>query len=239
MGKLIRPEFIGMLIFSLVSGLAEAKSKELKLKEPRLTQAKELLGSQFKRKVTRNDRGEIEVTDFVMVTTQKFLPKEHKAKAETVAQAILNASEEFGLDPVFLMAVIQNESSFNPKRKGTVGEIGLMQILPKTAAWIAELYGLDYKNANSLYNPEINIWIGAALMNHLRHQFDSKGHLYVSAYNVGPKKLKKMVAQKKQPKIYVNAVMKRYVALYAGFKAKGNLNQLGNQAFANIMDLTN
>jgi soluble lytic murein transglycosylase-like protein len=52
-------------------------------------------------------------------------------------------------------AVVQIESNFNPKRRGSAGEIGLMQIKPTTA----KLMGYTGK-AKGLYDPETNIKFG-------------------------------------------------------------------------------
>lgn len=224
--------------FSKPLAKPSAKNSEKKA-DVRLTQAKELLGSSFKKKVVRRHDSRVEINAFVLETVKRFLPKSQKGKAEETGYAILNAAEEFQLDPVFLMAVIQNESSFDPRKRGSAGEVGLMQILPKTAAWVAQQYGLEYDGERSLALPSINIWIGAALLSHLRQQFDAKGSLYLSAYNVGPGKLKKLIAQKTPPKIYVNAVLKRYLAIYEGYQAKGDLAVVSKVAVNKVMSLTN
>ena len=207
--------------------------------DSRLRNAKELLGGSFKKKVIRRGKQEVEITDFIAETTVRFLPKKFKSQAREISNAIVNAAEEYDLDPVFLMAVTQNESSFNPSKVGTVGEIGLMQILPSTAKWISGLYSLDYAGPKSLYRPAVNIWIGAALMDKLRHQFESEAGLYISAYNLGPKKVRNMVSEKKRPKLYVQAVLRRYLALYNGYKSKGDAATLSQNAVKNVMSLTN
>lgn len=230
-------KWVCLIVFCVSpAGYARPAAKKA---DVRLTQAKELLGSSFKKKVVRNHDSNVELNAFVLETVKRFLPKSQVSKATETGYAILNAAEEFQLDPVFLMAVIQNESSFDPRKRGTVGEIGLMQILPKTAAWIAEQYGLEYDGEKSLQLPSINVWIGAALLSHLRQQFDSKGSLYLSAYNVGPGKLKKLIARNTPPKIYVNAVLKRYVAIYEGYKSKGDLKIVSKVAVNKVMNLTN
>jgi len=207
--------------------------------DSRLRNAKELLGGSFKKKVIRRGRQEVEIADFVAETTKRFLPKKFKSQAHEISNAIVNAAEEYDLDPVFLMAVTQNESSFNPSKVGTIGEIGLMQILPSTAKWISGLYALEYAGPKSLYKPVVNIWIGAALMNKLRHQFESEAGLYISAYNLGPKKVRIMLSEKKRPKAYVNAVLRRYLALYNGYKSQGDAATLSQSAVKNVMMLTN
>jgi hypothetical protein len=210
--------------------------------DPRLRQARELLGNSYQRKVTREAEDAVEsgveISDFVLETVRALLPRKDRKSAQRIAYAILNSSEEFSLDPVFLMAVIQNESSFQKSMRGQAGEIGLMQVLPATAKWVATLYHLEYRGERTLLNPEENVWIGAALLDKLRRQFLSEGRLYVSAYNVGPKKLRMLMAMDRNPKAYVLAVMRRYLALYQGYKAKGDLNLASRRAREELMKIT-
>ena len=211
----------------------------MKTPDSRLLHARELLGRSFQKKVVRKANDGTEVSDFILEATRKFLPKKHKVQSKEIASAIVNASEEYDLDPVFVMAVIQNESSFDPKRVGTSGEIGLMQILPDTAVWISSFSGQEYQGKKSLLDPVMNIWLGAALLGKLRKQFDSEGRLYVSAYNAGATKVRKLVRNQKIPKIYVQAVMKRYIAIYDGFRKKGDLSLRSSEAFQKVMSVTN
>ena len=226
-----------VLVLNAVSMKAIAiESREFD--QMRITHAEELLGHNYKKKVIRKSAKVNDIADFVKVTTERFLPKAYKKNASKVAKALLEESENYELDPVFLMAVIQNESSFNPKQKGSFGEIGLMQVKPDTAAWIAHDYDLKYKGASSLYDPITNIRIGAALIDKLRHQFDSESRLYLSAYNIGARKVRKLVSDKKIPKEYVQAVMKRYMAFYSAFKVAGDSKKQGQAAWENTLRLT-
>ncbi len=224
-----------VLVFSTNSVASETPA----FSQGRLDQAKELLGHGYKNKVVRKSEKASDLGNFIKEATKKFLPKADKKNASSLAKVILEESKNYELDPVFLMAVIQNESSFNPKRKGSCGEIGLMQVKPDTAAWIAETYGIEeYKGAKSLYNPAINVRIGAALMDKLRHQFDSESRLYLSAYNIGAKKVRKMVSDRKIPKEYVQAVMKRYMAFYSAFRGVGDSKKQSEAAWMNTMNIT-
>ena len=204
----------------------------------RLTHAHELLGGSYRKSVVRKSEDTKDITDFVKETTKKFLAKKYKSAAEKVARQILESAKKYELDPVFLMAIIQYESSFNPTRMGGMGEIGLMQIKPATAEWISDLYNLDYKDSKTLLEPVNNIKIGAALVDKLRHQFESESRLYLSAYNVGAKKLRTLVSNKITPKVYVIAVMRRYIAMYSAFKEEGNWKKRGAIAFKNTAKLT-
>lgn len=64
-----------------------------------------------------------------------------------------------GVPEDLALAVVQNESSFNPSATGAVGEIGLTQIRYTTAQ------GLGYTgSARDLYSPEINLAYGMAYL---------------------------------------------------------------------------
>ena len=225
-------------VFFALSSTNAVANESSDFDQMRLSHAQELLGHVYKKKVIRKSEKVTDIAEFVKETTHRFLPKAYLKKSPSIAKTLLEESENYELDPVFLMAVIQNESSFNPKQKGSLGEIGLMQLKPDTAAWIAHEYGIKYKNAKSLYDPNVNIRIGAALLDKLRHQFDSKSRLYLSAYNIGAKKVRRMVSDKKIPKEYVQAVMKRYMAFYSAFKIPGGSKEQGEAAWTNTLRLT-
>lgn len=85
-----------------------------------------------------------------------------------------------GVDPIFLMAVARNESTF---RKNVVGggAIGLMQIMPRTGA------RFGYSVA-SLYDPHMNIQFGASYIGRFLHTYGNVTTA-LSAYNAGPGKV--------------------------------------------------
>jgi soluble lytic murein transglycosylase len=204
----------------------------------RISHAKELLGSTYKKSVVRKAESANDVAGFVKAATLRFLPSSYKKKSDQISTVIMAEAERYGFDPIFLMAVIQNESSFNPKMKGSFGEIGLMQVKPSTAEWIAKTYKIEYKNSKSLYEPETNIKIGAAFIHKLRDQFDSQSRLYISAYNIGAKNVRKMVRGKNTPKVYMMAVMKRYVAMYSGLSNRGTAQEQGRMAWVQVSQVT-
>ena len=204
----------------------------------RIAHAKELLGGTYKKSVVRHSEDIKDISDFVEELVVKFLPKKFVKQSRTIATAILRESEKHNFDPLFLVSIIQNESSFNPTMKGSAGEIGLMQIKPSTAKWIAQKNGIKYKNDKELLKPAFNVKIGAIYMAMLREQFDSHGRLYMSAYNMGAKKVRRMIAKDKMPGEYVGAVMKRYIAMYSAFKHDGDATELAKIAYNNVREST-
>jgi len=229
---------VGVTIASvtLISGTAFGASA--KHPHVRISHAKELLGGTYRRSVVRKTESADDVSQFVKAATLRFLPKHYKKSASKISATLMAEAEHYGFDPIFLMAVIQNESSFNPRRKGHFGEIGLMQLKPSTAKWISSTYKISYHGAKSLYDPETNIKIGAAYFHKLRDQFEAHSRLYLSAYNIGAKKVREMVSDKRIPKEYVIAVMKRYLAIYAAFGTDGTHREKGQMAWLKVSNIT-
>jgi soluble lytic murein transglycosylase len=198
--------------------LSEEKSQIEKaelIHEFRIKQIHELLGSQNQRNSFLNTQGlrldEGHLIPFVM----NALPTKFKKDAEAITNQIIKSSLEHKLDPVFLISVIQTESSFNPSAKGTSGEIGLMQLLPKTAAWIAKKNNLKWIGPHQLKDPIKNIQIGATYLSYLRNKFESHARLYISAYNMGPRNVKKALKKSIWPKDYARRIMKNYKEFYS------------------------
>jgi soluble lytic murein transglycosylase-like protein len=86
------------------------------------------------------------------------------------------AATRHGLDPALLHAVIRAESSYNPGAVSNKGAMGLMQLMPGTAA----RYGV-----RDPYDPQDNVLGGARYLSDLLDMFDSDVALAVAAYNAG------------------------------------------------------
>jgi soluble lytic murein transglycosylase-like protein len=71
------------------------------------------------------------------------------------AEIISKYAKQNGVEVALATAVIQIESSFNPRMRGSHGEVGLMQVKPATARMMG--YSGSTKG---LFDPETNIRIG-------------------------------------------------------------------------------
>ena len=199
---------------SLTQGQAWARLQSEN--ETRLSHAKELLGKYYERSAAAVDAELRELRDFVKGRIAAAFPHQPKRFRSKIYRTVLEESRRHGFDPIFLMAVIQNESSFKPAAKGKDGEIGLMQILPSTGRWIAESSGIPWKGKRTLQDPVLNIRIGATYLARLREKFEH-GRLYLSAYNMGPTHVRRALAKDIWPKAYASRVMNRYLRYYRGF----------------------
>lgn len=198
--------------------LAEKTEQEAERAKTRWNHAKELLGKYYQKSVVKAGEGISAIDDLVEKWTQKGLKSNWKKYSKKITQAILNESEHYGFDPVFLLAVIENESSFNPEARGPIGEIGLMQLTPQTAEWITKKYDLPWKGEKSLKDPVTNIKIGAAYLAYLREKFEFRSQLYLAAYNMGATNVYRALDKQIMPKDYSNRVMHRYVRFYTNLQ---------------------
>lgn len=180
----------------------------------RLVHARELLGSSYEGSLAEKSASMPSVTNFVYTTFQEKLDGKWKKYAANLSATIISESERFGIDPIFVMAVIQTESQFDPTIIGSFGEIGLMQIKPDTAKWIAQKQGIAWKGKSTLKNPVMNVRIGIAYMSFLRKNFSGAARHYVAAYNMGPANVRKLASQSIQPREYSSRVMTNYNQIY-------------------------
>lgn len=97
---------------------------------------------------------------------------------------IIKYSTEYNLDSALVASVINAESRFNANAVSKKGAIGLMQILPSTAKFIAnELNIIDFQKED-LYLPELNIKFGCFYLNYLSNKFSTSENI-LCAYNAG------------------------------------------------------
>ena len=199
----------------------------------RVIHAKELLGKYYDHSVVKTAERHFDVNSFVRLSTERNLQGHFKKHSARIASAIIQEANRYGFDPIFLIAVIENESSFNPNTIGSVGEIGLMQIRPTTAEWICKKVHIAYHGKKTLLDPVMNIKIGAAYMNLLRDRFDSHSRLYISAYNMGARNVDKALDKNVWPKEYASAVMTHYVRLYTEVKSSVSIKK-ANRVIAKV-----
>ena len=89
------------------------------------------------------------------------------------------------LDPLLVTAVMRVESNFDPLAVSIKGARGLMQIMPETAEWIADQVGMPEFDVEMLFEPEINVALGAWYLADLHRLFEGETVLALAAYNGG------------------------------------------------------
>ena len=134
------------------------------------------------------------------------------------------AAKRHDLDPAWIAAEIRAESVFNPNARSPANARGLMQLLPGTAAGVAQRTGLPYAGAESLYDSSTNIALGSA---YLREMEDKYGATYqaIAAYNAGPTPTARWLSQRPahDPDLWIETVSYKetrdYVARVLAFSA--------------------
>jgi len=107
-----------------------------------------------------------------------------EADARITAEVICEQAKEAGYDPLLVLAVIQVESYYDHLAVSVVGAEGLMQLMPTTAAWVADIYDLSWSEGHS-FDPELNVRLGVRYLAQLHKQF-KRLDLALTAYNRGP-----------------------------------------------------
>lgn len=192
----------------------------------RAAHAKELLGEEYPGSPAESVENVSTLGMAIFNDVYRNLPKKYKTAAIDLSTTIVKESEKYEIDPVFVVAVIKTESRFNPLAVGRHGEIGLMQIKPDTAKWIAEKAGIPWQGAKTLENPSMNVRIGLAYFNYLRDSFDGHANKYVSAYNMGALNVRRIYSSGETPREYTSRVMRNYNETYRKLSAATTLNLL-------------
>lgn len=94
-----------------------------------------------------------------------------------IDDAIDKASKKYKVDKKLIMAVINQESSFNPNSVSTAGAEGLMQLMPGTAS------ELGVKNA---FDVQQNVDGGTKYLKGLLDMYGNSKEMALAAYNAGP-----------------------------------------------------
>lgn len=94
-------------------------------------------------------------------------------------------AEEFSLEPELLAALIYVESRFDQYSISPKGAIGLMQLMPSTAFWIAEELGYNDFSLEDLDDSELNIKFGSWYFAYLYKKFNNNLIKTIAAYNAG------------------------------------------------------
>jgi hypothetical protein len=100
-----------------------------------------------------------------------------------LASAIVKEALLQDYDPVFVAAVIKSESAFNALAKSHKGAQGLMQIMPKTGAWLADQAAIP---RGKLTDPGHNLKLGISYLKQLEAEYKGNRMLTLVAYNWGP-----------------------------------------------------
>ncbi len=99
----------------------------------------------------------------------------------------------YRIDPALVFALIRQESKFNPDAKSWAGALGLMQLMPATASFVARDRRYRSSKRKELLDPQVNLSLGQRYIEILRDDAKISGSLVkiVAAWNGGPGNLGK------------------------------------------------
>jgi peptidoglycan lytic transglycosylase len=86
----------------------------------------------------------------------------------------------------WILAVMRQESLFNKDALSRAGARGLMQMQPGTAAAVAHRWHLPAPHGASLFDPILNVSLGAAYLREQLNRYGGQLSLSLAAYNAGP-----------------------------------------------------
>jgi hypothetical protein len=104
------------------------------------------------------------------------------AKLQKLKALIKKYASRYGVDEDLVWAVIRQESGFNPYAVSPKGAMGLMQLMPGTAARMG---------VSNAFDVEQNLAGGIKYLEHCLSQFNQSVPLALAAYNAGPENVVK------------------------------------------------
>ncbi len=95
-------------------------------------------------------------------------------------------ARKHGLDPYLLVALVRQESAFDPRAVSAAQARGLMQLIPPTAKRVARQLRLGRFSIDQLFRPRLNIRLGSQYLADRLAQFEGDIDRAVASYNAGP-----------------------------------------------------
>ena len=133
------------------------------------------------------------------------------------------AADENRIPPAWVFGVMRRESAYIRDVKSSAGAVGLMQLMPNTAKYVAKLQG-DSNWKGDLTDVETNIGFGAFYLRHVMDKFDDHQVLATASYNAGPKRVGIWLPPEDMPAdVWIDAIpyteTRRYVRAVMAYTA--------------------
>lgn len=126
-------------------------------------------------------------------------PKPLRGRLKKYLKEGLALSSKYQIDPFWALAIMWTESHFNHEAKSYANASGLMQLMPKTAAFLAGHLNWEKrvpKGFDLRSDHEANMELGIFYLNKLLRRFKGNATLATVAYNMGPGWVSKQIEKK-------------------------------------------
>jgi soluble lytic murein transglycosylase len=117
------------------------------------------------------------------------------AYAELVDEAARDAGD---VDPELVYSIMREESGYRAEVISPVGARGLLQIMTETGERLARDSGRSSFDPDDLFDPGVNIGLGAFYLGELSRQFEGRLSASIASYNAGPHVVSKWVERERQ-----------------------------------------
>jgi soluble lytic murein transglycosylase len=122
-------------------------------------------------------------------------------------EAVLEAARAEGIPPLLLLALVRQESAFNPAALSIADARGLTQVIPATGRAIADSLGVEW-DAADLLKADRSLRFGAHYLAMQLDRFDGNVLTALAAYNGGPQNAARWLEEQTWPGAdgYIHAV---------------------------------
>jgi soluble lytic murein transglycosylase len=114
-------------------------------------------------------------------------------------ELMASTSAPLALDPAWIYGLIRQESRFIEDVRSNVGAIGLMQLMPSTARFVARKIGFEDYRADRIADVRVNLRLGMEYLKLVFDDQDGQALLASAAYNAGPRRVRKWRAGLARP----------------------------------------
>lgn len=149
----------------------------------------------------------------IMLVNNHFYPMTYKDE-------IINLSNKYNIEASLISSIANVESGMKSDAKSNKGALGIMQLMPTTAEWLANKMGVEYSE-EKLYEADYNLELGSYYISYLKGLFDNEENV-ICAYNAGQGNVKTWLTDSrysqdgktlkiipfKETKEYLNKVLK-------------------------------
>src|SRR5665213_451750 len=103
-------------------------------------------------------------------------------------------------EPALVLALIRQETEFDPEAVSSAGAMGMMQVMLAAAKGSAKAAGLRYRPGDLLIDPDYNIQLGMVQFAGVYARAEGSLVLAIASYNAGPGNVRKWLAANGDPR---------------------------------------